>query len=719
MKHFEPNPPLPEIPLSPSWKEPRQVDVRYAPISDMGDDSRRNHVLVGWLTHDIKDNDFEIFAMQVLGKLLLSGPNAPMYTALLESELGLDYAAGTGYAPHSRQAPFGIGLKGVTNENIERVERVILETLTKSCTEGFDRKLIDATIHMIELDEQHVTSKFGLSASMGTNPEWIHGSNPTNSFRLGEMIERLKQELDNGKFFEGLVQKHLLSNTHRLTIVMRPDDNVLKQQNEKEAEKLKKIQSELTQEDIDRINKEAKILAEKQGVSGDVSCLPSLTIADIPKQQWSEGELHRHYSDNGARHFRSPQPTNGLTYLRGSVSLDNLPDELIPYVPLYCSILGELSAGDTNYKELSWQLENTTGGFSASPTLVLDPNDSTKYEQVFGFSINCLNRNVDASFELLAKILFSSDFTDQNRLRNLISERYAPLEDDLVDSGHSYARSHSQSYFSRAHAIKDQWGGIPQLELLDELSQREDLGEVVQALQAINSHISDSRSYSSHIIAEPSALDYSSAKMVKLLQYEPRQDPVAKERFRLDADWKPPTEIKQVALPLHANVNFVAQSFQGVTDPRSKDAACLDLLCKIMSLAYLHNRIREIGGAYGAGASSGGGVLSFHSYRDPESTKTTDVYNGALGWLRESDSLSAENISRAKITAFAAADQPKAPYTRCLTEWKTGITREMKQEYRDHIFSIDKADLIRTAEQYFQNQGKSVNVVLGPTTDTT
>lgn len=34
-----------------------------------------------------------------------------------------------------------------------------------------------------------------------------------------------------------------------------------------------------------------------------------------------------------------PQPTNGMVYFRAFSSLNTLPEELRPYVPLFCNVL--------------------------------------------------------------------------------------------------------------------------------------------------------------------------------------------------------------------------------------------------------------------------------------------------------------------------------------------------------------------------------------------
>jgi len=39
------------------------------------------------------------------------------------------------------------------------------------------------------------------------------------------------------------------------------------------------------------------------------------------------------------------------------------------------------------------------------------------------------------------------------------------------------------------------------------------------------------------------------------------------------------------------------------------------VLAKLLTHSYLHQTIREMGGAYGGGAASGGGTFDFRSYR--------------------------------------------------------------------------------------------------------
>lgn len=83
------------------------------------------------------------------------------------------------------------------------------------------------------------------------------------------------------------------------------------------------------------------------------------------------------------------------------------------------------------------------------------------------------------------------------------------------------------------------------------------------------------------------------------------------------------------AIPSH--VNYVTESFF-VPGYLERDQSVLRVLCSYLSLGPLHKLIREKGGAYGAGArlNQNAGVVSFTTYRDPNTVKSLDNFQVAL-----------------------------------------------------------------------------------------
>lgn len=63
----------------------------------------------------------------------------------------------------------------------------------------------------------------------------------------------------------------------------------------------------------------------------------------------------------------------------------------------------------------------------------------------------CLDRNLDYMFELLHTVLSDPKFEDTERLKTLIFGTTSDMQESIVESGHSYARTLAASVFSRAH----------------------------------------------------------------------------------------------------------------------------------------------------------------------------------------------------------------------------------------------------------------------------
>ena len=59
--------------------------------------------------------------MRLISSLLIEGAASPMYRALIESNIGTDYAASTGYDQTARQTSFSVGLQGINSSQVDLV----------------------------------------------------------------------------------------------------------------------------------------------------------------------------------------------------------------------------------------------------------------------------------------------------------------------------------------------------------------------------------------------------------------------------------------------------------------------------------------------------------------------------------------------------------------------------------------------------------------------
>ena len=132
--------------------------------------------------------------------------------------------------------------------------------------------------------------------------------------------------------------------------------------------------------------------------------------------------------------------------------------------------------------------------------------------------------------------------------------------------------------------------------------------------------------------------------------------------------------------------------------------AALNVLQVIFSYDYLWVQVRVKGGAYGCMCGfSRTGEGSFTSYRDPNLSKTYNVYKAIVDYVREFDA-SERDMLKYIIGAIAKLDAPMTPSAEGAFSflcYLSGVTQDELQNDRDQILSTD-VDAIRSLAPYME-----------------
>ena len=130
------------------FSSPVRVVEKY-PAGEGEDHKKKHMVCLNWLLSDeTLDLETEL-ALGFLDHLLLGTPASPLRRILLESRLG-EAIIGGGMEDDLLQPQFSIGLKGVSKDDIQKVEELIASTLKKLAEEGFDSDAVEASMNTIE-----------------------------------------------------------------------------------------------------------------------------------------------------------------------------------------------------------------------------------------------------------------------------------------------------------------------------------------------------------------------------------------------------------------------------------------------------------------------------------------------------------------------------------------------------------------------------------------
>jgi Zn-dependent M16 (insulinase) family peptidase len=282
-------------------------------------------------------------SLYMLSYILMGTPASPLRKALIDSGLGEDVTGG-GLAGELRQMYFSTGLKGIAVENAGKVETLIFDTLTGLTRAGIDPDMIEAALNTFEFSlRENNTGSFprGLSLMLRALTTWLYDGDPLAPLAFEAPLAAIRQELaENKAYFEELIDRHLLQNTHRVTLTLEPDPNLRQRQEAAEAGRLAQVKSAMSQADLQDVVEKThrlKLLQETPDSPEALATIPSLTLADLDRQikviplAISE--------ENGSKILYHDLFTNGITYLDVGFNLHLLPQELLPYVSLFSQAL--------------------------------------------------------------------------------------------------------------------------------------------------------------------------------------------------------------------------------------------------------------------------------------------------------------------------------------------------------------------------------------------
>ncbi|MBI5440744.1 MAG: insulinase family protein [Deltaproteobacteria bacterium] len=708
---FEAAPVETEVPEEVRFGEPKEVAVGY-PVDKGEELAHRSMVQVGWLTCYVGDH-LERLGLMLLSELLLGNPAAPLHKALLDSKLGTNLAPGTGYNPENRDTYFAAGLQGTDPESAPLIRDLIFRVLEECARDGFAAERIEAALHQLEFAHREVKGDhypYALGLLTRLMGPWIHGADPIRPLLLSESLAELRSRLEGGRFFRDLIRRELLENPHRITLILRPDPELRERQEEELAGQLRDLRSRLGPEEREQLLAKARDLAAAQESPEDLSCLPSLELGDIPREERTVSARE----EGEALWF--DQPTNGIGYFLAQVELGGCPEDVLSYLPLFCTAFGQVGAAGRPYTEIAERIAASTGGVAAGTTILDDPERLGAFGAIVEIEGKALVRNQTRLFAILRDLFRSSEFTDLERIHTIFNQLKTNLENSLPNLGHRYAARLAASSLTAAGRLRERWSGVEYLRFVRGLAGKPapQLREAAERLQALAAILGSRAGLRPAVTGEGGAFPKIREPLGRFLDELPREAP---PRGRFEPQARPGTPFRR-GVAASVPVSYVARVYPCVQYSHP-DAAALTVLAKLLRAGYLHREIREKGGAYGGMAVYGAesGLLSLLSYRDPQLARTLKVFDEAAGWAA-AGRFGAGEVKEAILGVFSDLDRPLSPGSKGARELgyrQQGLSKELRQAFRERVLATEAPELSRVAEKYLVagRPGSAVGVIAG------
>ncbi|GAU29533.1 hypothetical protein TSUD_115550 [Trifolium subterraneum] len=629
-----------------------------------GGDLKKHMVCLNWLLSD-KPLDLETeLTLGFLNHLLLGTPASPLRKILLESRLG-DAIVGGGLEDELLQPQFSIGMKGVSEDDIHKVEELIMSTLKKLAEEGFDTDAIEASMNTIEFSlRENNTGSFprGLSLMLQSIGKWIYDMNPLEPLKYEKPLQDLKSKIakEGSKFvFSPLIEKFILNNPHKVTVQMQPDPEKAARDEATEKQILQEVKASMTTEDLAELTRATHELRLKQETPDPPEALktvPSLSLQDIPKEPihvpTEVGDI------NGVKVLQHDLFTNDVLYTDVVFDMSSLKQELLPLVPLFCQSLLEMGTKDLTFVQLNQLIGRKTGGISVYPftSSVQGKEDPCSHMIVRGKAMAGCAEDL---YDLVNSVLQDVQFTDQQRFKQFVSQSRARMENRLRGSGHGIAAARMDAKLNAAGWMSEKMGGLSYLDFLQTLEKRidQDWADISSSLEEIRKTVFSKQGCLINITADGKNLVNTDKFVSKFVDMLPTSSPIAATN-----NWNVRLPLTNEAIVIPTQVNYVGKA-TNIYDAGYKLNGSAYVISKYISNTWLWDR-------------------------------TLEVYDGTGDFLRELE-IDDDTLTKAIIGTIGDVDSYQLPDAKgysSMLRHLLGIAEEERQKRREEILATSLKD---------------------------
>lgn len=689
-----------QIPLKKPFKRPKKVQYAYDAGQD-ADIKKKHYITVNWALPETSDPVMNL-SLRILAHILIGTSASPLKKALLDSGLGEDLT-GLGLEADIRQMIFSTGLKGTRARDAKKIETLIFDTLERLVREGIDPDMTAAALNTVEFRlRENNTGSFprGIALMLRALSTWLYDDDPFKLLAFEAPLEAIKSRLANdGRYFEKLIETYLLNNPHRTTLRLIPDPQLGRRFEEEEKTRLAQVRESLTEEQLAQIAENTRQLKKRQETPDSpeaLAKLPSLKLEELDKQ--SKNIPIEVTEAQETKVLYHDLFTNGIVYLDLGFDLRALPKDLLPLTEIFGRALLEMGTETEDYVKLAQRIGKSTGGIrgeSVAATVFGSRESVTKLflrgKATVGQASELLN--------ILHDILLTTKFDNKERFKQIVLEEKGGMETMLIPRGHIFTNKRLNAQFSEAGWAQDQMSGIGYLFALRALEKEieKNWSAVLAKLEAMREALVNRKALLCNVTLDAANWNAFKPQLDDFLGALPLTD------FQPSSfDFRPAPQKEGLVIP--AQVNYVGKGANLYDLGYELDGSAL-VVNGYMQMAYLWEKIRVQGGAYGGFSSfdDASGVFAFLSYRDPNIASTLENYDKAGAFLKSLDSsrLTDKELTKAIIAAIGDLDAYQLPDAKGYTSmmrYLTGRTDEMRQEIREEVLSTNGEDFIAFGE---------------------
>ena len=680
-----------EINMQPAFDKPVEITVDY-PIGADQDTANNAYLSYNVCIGDVLDPNM-YRAFDVLNYALVSAPGAPLYQALIDANIAEDVDCS--FESSQRQMYFSIVARGANEEDKDKFVEIIESTLKQQIEKGIDKKSLYAAINGEQFRARELdfgSAPKGLIIGLQLLDSWLYDRNqPFLHLHGVEILEKIKSRVDNG-LFDYIADVFLLSNKHKSIVTLRPKQGLTAADDEALKVKLAGIKASMSAEEIKEIVEHTAYLKEYQQTPSpkeDLAKIPLLSRYDLTRQARPIDLAV--YEEDGTTILHHKVSTNGIHYFNMVFDISDLPLESEPYVSMLERFIGLMDTKNYSYTDFTNEMYLHTGGITTNTAVHEIYGESDKCKMTFEVRSKFIYEEAENAKDLVLEMICNTNFSDEKRLKELITAEKSQMEYILNSRGNQVAATRARCGYSRRANIADLGNGVRFYRFLKDIEENFEARkeEIISTLNKIGEIIFSKDRLLISSTGKGEALEQSRKLVAQIKPMLTQQ--------RLEFEGSDSFEIHPVkeALKDASQIQYVAMAGDFVKAGYNYSGA-YKILNTILGYDYFWIKVRVQGGAYGCNMNaSRQGDMVFVSYRDPNLAETIKVFEQTGDYLRSFDA-DERDMTKYIIGTVSGMDTPLTPSQRGLRGlncYLSGVTQDILQRTRDEVLDATVEDI--------------------------
>lgn len=690
------------------FDEKRYSSFEYSTTDDV-EGKESDYLIYGVVTGDTLEGETRMMT-EILKEALVDSDAAPIKRALIDAGIGEDIFS-MGYS--AKDIPFVIAAKNTSKERVSEFESIIEDTLKKLVKDGMDKKLLTSTLNRFEYNLREASGYHtrGIIYFIEAFNSWLYGETPLLALSFNKMLEKLRSGIDTGAY-EEFIEKRILNNSHKTIVDVVPNVGLNELKDAEVVKELEEYKKSLSEAEIDELIAENEALIEMQLAEDSEEAK-----ATIPKLSLSEINEHLERTPreiielDGSKVLYNEVFTAGINYASFLFDISHIDPKDVAYVALLSEMLGSMDTEKRDYTDLASEIYIRTGGIRFGISVFNDRKNDGVFYPKFMVSTKILGDDFSDAVELIEEIALETKLKDEKRFKEIVREIKSQIDMSIYNSGQAVTMARLKSYFDSSSAYSEKISGIDFYFTIQDIEKQmeENVDVYIEKLAEVYKKVFNPNGLVMNIIGDRKALDSflkSGEDFVKKLDstvYEPAN-------LNIIAD------SKNEGIKSSANVQYVSKGSPLKSIGYEYDGK-MSVLSSFLSRGYLHNTIRAMGGAYGAGITINNRSIATYSYRDPNLVETIKAYDEMPEYL-ENIELSQEDLTGFIIGTMSTFDPPRTAVQKGaqdLRMYLENLEIEEIEKYMNEALSTKVEDIKEYAKMIKSAMDENYLCVLGAT----